>query len=82
MDGGRKHDLLPARDPRQARVVIVIAVTLALAVQPGAVASIMCDPLAGARDSRAFRADHALAVDIGIGIKEERVATRNSRLFQ
>jgi hypothetical protein len=41
----------------------------------------VCDPLAGARDSRAFRADHALAVDVGIG-EEEGVATRDGRLLR
>lgn len=41
---------------------------------------ILCDLLAGARDSRACRSDQALAVDVGIG-EEERVATRDGRLF-
>jgi hypothetical protein len=41
----------------------------------------MCDPLAGAFDSRAFRADQPFAVDSGIG-EEERVATRGGRLFR
>jgi hypothetical protein len=40
----------------------------------------VCNPLAGARDSRAFRADDTLAVEVGIG-EEERVATSDGRLF-
>lgn len=35
---------------------------------------------AGARDSRAFRAAHALAVEVGIG-GGECVVTRDGRLF-
>ena len=75
----------PARDPQQARVAvaiaIAIAVTITVAVQPGAVARILCDPLASARDSRAFRADYAFAVYVGIG-EEERLATRDGRFVR
>lgn len=92
----RQHRLAfarPARDPQQARVAVAIAtaiataiaMTITVAVQPGGVARILCDPLASACDSRAcdsraFCADNALAVDVGIG-QEERVATRRGRLF-
>lgn len=85
----RQHRLAlarPARDPQQARVAvaiaiaITIAVTITVAVQPGAVARILCDPLARARDSRAFRADYAFAVYVGIG-EEERLATRDGCSF-
>jgi hypothetical protein len=66
----------PARDPQQARVVIVAAI--AIAAQPRAVARVVRDPLAGAFDSCSFRAGQAFAVDVGIG-EEERVATRGRR---
>ena len=84
----RQHRLAlarPAGDPQQARVAvavaIAIAVTITVAVQPGAVARIACDPLARARDSRAFRADYAFAVYVGIG-EEERLATRDGRFVR
>ena len=54
---------------------------ITVAVQPGGVARILCDPLASACDSRAFCADHALAVDVGIG-EEERVETFAGRFVR
>ena len=41
----------------------------------------LCDPLAGACDSRALRADYAFAVYVGIG-EEERLATRDGRFVR
>lgn len=60
--------------------VIIIAITIVAASEPGSVFRITRDPFAGACDSRAFRADQALAVDMGIGEKE-RVATFDGGLF-
>lgn len=70
----------PTRDPQQARVIAVITITIVVVAQPRQIFCVVCNPLAGAYDSRAFRADNALAVDVGIG-EEERVATRRGRLF-
>lgn len=54
---------------------------LTIAIQPDAVFRVVCDSLAGTRDSRAFRADYVLAVDVGIS-EDERVATCDGGLFR
>jgi hypothetical protein len=81
-DGHRLALARPTRDPQQARVAVAISITVptTIAVSLGAVASIVCNPITGVRDSRAFRVNYALAVDVGI-CEEERVATSDGRLL-